>query len=75
MLKIVNTQLNGKQLYVSAQREAFEEILNKEYLVSWPLVKYSNDVLKTRSSIVVADRENTMEHIAILYGYLQREGT
>ena len=74
MLKIVKSQFNEKQLYHRALRDAFIEIMNKEYYISALLARLANDLLKKGSTINITNIEDTMDQIVMLYGFVRDKG-
>eukprot|EP00485_Elphidium_margaritaceum_P002331 CAMPEP_0202686960 /NCGR_PEP_ID=MMETSP1385-20130828/2697_1 /ASSEMBLY_ACC=CAM_ASM_000861 /TAXON_ID=933848 /ORGANISM="Elphidium margaritaceum" /LENGTH=767 /DNA_ID=CAMNT_0049341651 /DNA_START=114 /DNA_END=2417 /DNA_ORIENTATION=+ len=70
-LKIVKTQFQSEQVFHKALKEAFEEFINKEYYTSALLARFANDILKKGTKIAIADLENTMDHVVMLYGYIR----
>ena len=72
-LNIVQEQFAQVAQFQNALKEAFQEIMNKEYYVSVLLARYCNDILKKGTKIDICNLENTMQHVAMLYGYIENK--
>eukprot|EP00455_Lapot_gusevi_P043272 TRINITY_DN5238_c0_g1_i4.p1 TRINITY_DN5238_c0_g1~~TRINITY_DN5238_c0_g1_i4.p1 ORF type:complete len:690 (-),score=273.95 TRINITY_DN5238_c0_g1_i4:174-2243(-) len=72
-LGLVRRCFDNSQVFQKALKEAFEDFINKEYHTSRLLAKYINDVLKKGSKVDVADIENTLDNVVMLYGYIREK--
>lgn len=70
-LNIVKINCQSDQIFHKALKEAFGEVINKEYYASNLLAKYIDYLLKRDNKLVVNDLDATMEHVANLYGYIR----
>ena len=70
-LNIVKEQFEQDAKCSKALKDAFKEIINKEYYISALLARYANHILKKETKIDISNLENAMQHVAMLYGCIR----
>ena len=70
--RIITDEFDGEYLFLLAIKNAFESIMNEANDVSIALALFCDNILRNSSSYhPLSNLENTMKHIAMLYGYIR----